>query len=176
MDGDAFDADLLGQARDFHGHDAVFIPAGANLDGHRDSHGGTHGAENLLETLQIAQQSRAAALDHFSRGAAEVDVHDVEAKLFDHPRGARHDLGVGAKQLAGDRMFVRLKEKITRCAGGVARDALGAREFRHDQSAAAEAANHAAKDGVGHSGHGREDRAWGDQFVANRIRRGKHFL
>ena len=80
-------------------------------------------------------------------------------KLLDHPRGAAHYVGVGAKQLAGDRMLVRLKEKITRRAGGVARDAFGAREFGHDEAAAAEAANHAAKDRVGHSGHGRENRA-----------------
>ena len=81
MNGDAFDADLFGQARDFRGNDAVFIPSGANLDGHRNSHGGAHGSEDLLEPLQIAQQARAAALDHFSRGAAEVDVHDVEAQV-----------------------------------------------------------------------------------------------
>ena len=45
-----------------------------------------------------------------------------------------------------------------------------------DVAAAAEAANHAAKDRVSHSGHGRENRARGDELVANRKWRGEHFV
>ncbi len=64
-------------------------------------------------------------------------------------------------------MLVRLEEKIARGAGGVPRDALGAGEFGHDQAAAAEAADHAAKNGVGYTSHGRKDCRRGDVFVAD---------
>src|SRR5262249_5175417 len=61
---------------------------------------------------QFAQQSGAAALHYLFCGAAEIDVHCVVAEIFGDARCFGHDLGIRAKKLRGDGMFVFLKIKI----------------------------------------------------------------
>ena len=82
----------LGEFGDFDGDDGIFVPAGAELDGERDAHGGADGAENFAEEIEIAKEAGAAALDNFFGGAAEIDVDGVVAEVFDHFGGASHDL------------------------------------------------------------------------------------
>jgi len=71
-------------------------------------------------------------------------------------------------------MLVFLKIKIAQSFGGAARDAFGRSELGHEQTAATEAANDAAKEGVGDTGHGRQDGGGGDGQVANFEGCGKH--
>ncbi len=95
--GDGFDAEVFGHARYVYRDDGFFVPAGLGGAGHLhavdrgvvpagadlnrewDGNGAAHGGENFSQERQIAQQTRAAALHHFFRRAAEVDIDDVEA-------------------------------------------------------------------------------------------------
>jgi len=81
VDGDAFDADGFGEPGDVDRDDGIFVPAGAELDGQRNLYGGAHGAEDLLQQRQVAQQAGAAALDYFFGRAAEIDVDRVVTKM-----------------------------------------------------------------------------------------------
>ena len=145
----------------------LFVPAGANFDRERNADGGANGAEKNFEMRQIAQQAGAAALHDFFHRAAEIDVDMVEAEIFGERGGGSHHFRIGAENLRGDGMLVVVEIKIVQRAGGIAREAFGAGEFGHDQAAAAEAANHAAKDRVGDAGHGREDRGRANGAIAN---------
>src|ERR1039458_8634093 len=71
-------------------------------------------------------------------------------------------------------MLIRLKEKIPRGPRGIPRYTFGAGEFGHDQATTAEAADHPAKDRIGHTRHGCEDRCRNDVLVADRELRGEH--
>ncbi len=125
-------------------------------------HGGADGAENLPEQRHVAQQAGAAALDNFFGGAAEIDVHGVVAKVFDHAGGFGHDFRAGTEELRGDGMLVFLEIKIAQSLFCAAGDSFGAGEFGHEQAAAAEAADHAAEERVRHAGHGGEHRGGTD--------------
>src|ERR1700689_3146091 len=50
---------------------------------------------------------------------------------------------------------------------GISRQAFGAGEFGHDQSAAAQRTNYAAEDGVGDSSHRRQNRGGPNNSIAN---------
>src|ERR1700679_2420604 len=50
---------------------------------------------------------------------------------------------------------------------GISRQAFGAGEFGHDQSAAAQRTNYAAEDGVGDSSHRRQNRGGPNGSIAN---------
>src|SRR5277367_502337 len=107
--GDGFNAHAFGKFRDFDGHDGGFVPTGAQLDGERNADGGAHGAEDLLQKIEIAKQAGATAFHDFFGGTAEVDIHGVVAEVFDHLGGVGHDLGIGTEKLGGDGVFVFLK-------------------------------------------------------------------
>src|SRR5277367_3445763 len=107
--GDSFDAYAFGEFRDLDGHDGVFVPASAKLDRERNADGGAHGAEDLLQQREVAEQAGATAFHDLLGGAAEVDVHGVVAEVFDHFGGVGHDLGIGAEELRSDGVFVFLK-------------------------------------------------------------------
>src|SRR5271165_171983 len=107
--GDGLDTGRFGELRDLDGHDGGFVPAGAEFDGQRNAHCGAHGAENLFESREIAEEARPAAFHHFFGGAAEIDVHGVVAQVFHHFGGVGHDFRVGTKELRGDGVFVFLK-------------------------------------------------------------------
>src|SRR5271168_1225385 len=97
VDGHALDADAFGEFGDIDGDNGILVPAGAQLDGERDFHCRTHGAEDIFQQRQIAQESGAAALHDLFGGAAEVDVHGIETEVFDHLGGFGHDRGIRAK-------------------------------------------------------------------------------
>ena len=168
MDSDSLDANLLGQARHFDRDNGGFIPASADFDGQRDAYCRSHRAQDSLERFQIAQQTRAAALDHFFRRASQIDINEVETELLDHAGCARHYFRVSAEQLSRNWVLVRFKEEVARGPRGISRNAFSAREFGHDQAATAEAADHPAKNGVRHSGHRCEDRCRSDVFISDR--------
>ena len=119
-------------------------------------------AQDTLDQRKIAQQAGAAvAGHHFFHRASEVDVDDVEAHVLAIARGVGHHVRVGAEQLRGNGMLIRVEIEIAEGAGGLggARggdDAVGAGELRHDESAAALGADQAAEHGVGDAGHGRQ--------------------
>src|SRR2546421_5882816 len=160
-------ADAFGHFRDVDGNDGIFVPAGAELDGQRNFHGGADRLENIFEKRKIAEQTGAAALDDFFGGAAEVDVHGVVAKILYHFRGFGHDSGIRAEKLRGDGMLVFLEVEIAQSFRGAARDAFGAGELRHEQAAAAEPANDAAEERVRHASHRSENRGGTDGAGAN---------
>src|SRR5438034_9494001 len=60
MHGDGFHADAFGHFRDVDGNDGIFVPAGAELDGQRNFHGGADRLENIFEKLKLAEQTAAA--------------------------------------------------------------------------------------------------------------------
>ena len=106
--------------------------------------GRAHFAQQSLHQRQVAQQAGAAvALDHFIDRAAEVDIENVEAEILADARGVGHDGGVGAEELRGDGMLVRVEAQIFgQRLGGFAgaqggADAVRAGELGHDQPAAA---------------------------------------
>src|SRR5262249_53808301 len=97
-------------------------------------------------------------------------------KIFDHPSGISHHSGIAAEELSGDGVLVFLEIQIAKRFGGAARDALGAGELRHEQTAAAQAADDAAEKRVRHPGHGREDRGGRDRQIADFVTGGNHWL
>src|ERR1700691_6236046 len=123
---------------------------------------------------QITQQPRAAALHYFFYGAAQVDVHLIETQIFGERSGGSHHWRIGTENLRGDGMLVGVKVQIMQRARGIAGQAFGAGEFRHDQAARTERPNHAAKYCVGNAGHRRQDRRRTDHVVANFQFRGNH--
>src|SRR4029077_7248920 len=56
VNGYGFDARFLCQLGNVYGDDGVFVPAGAELDGERDFHRGTDGAEDFAEQWKIAKE------------------------------------------------------------------------------------------------------------------------
>ena len=73
-------------------------------------------------------------------------------------------------------MLVFLEEKVAQRLRRAAGDAFGAGELRHQQSAAAQPANHAAEQRVGDAGHGREHRRRPDGQVADLELFGNHLF
>jgi hypothetical protein len=59
-------------------------------------------------------------------------------------------------------------------AGRIARESFGAGELGHDEAAATQAANHAAKNGIRDAGHRREDRGGAYGATADCEFRRKH--
>ena len=174
VDGDGFDADALRHFRDVDRNNGIFVPAGAKLDSQRNFDGGADGLENIFEQREIAQQTGTAALDDFFRRTTEIDVHRVVAQVFDHFCGFRHDGGISAEKLRRDGMLVFLEIEIAQSFFRAARDSVGAGELRHEQAAAAEAANDAAKECVRHPGHGGKNRGGEDGQIANLEARRNH--
>ena len=121
-----------------------------------------HLAQKPFDQRQIAQQSRAAvALHHFLHRAAEVDIDDIEAQILADARGVGHHRGIGAEELRGNGMLVRLESQVFQGAGGLVRaqrgaDAVRTGELGHDEPASAQIADKAAEYGVGDARHGRE--------------------
>src|SRR5258708_2504521 len=108
-------------------------------------------------------------------GYDAVDINlGVIAEILDHLRGFGHDGWIRAEELRGDGMLVFLKIKIAQSFLGAARDAFGAGELRHQQAAAAKAANDAAKKRVRHTSHRRKHRGGADAQVANLETRRNH--
>ena len=168
MNGDCFDAGLLGHLGDVNCDDIVLVPAGTNFDRERDSDNGANGAEENFEMRQVAQKARAAALDDFFHRTAEIDVHVVEAEILGEGGGGSHHFGIRAEDLRGDGMLVVVEIKVVQGASGIAREAFGAGEFGHDEAAAAETADYAAEDSIGNAGHRSEDGSRANDAIANR--------
>jgi hypothetical protein len=94
---------IFGQARQADRHEFPVVPAGAELDGERNGDGRAHLAQQQFDQRQVAQQAGAAVAPHdFVHGAAEIDIHHVEAQILADARGIGHDRGVGAEQLRAD--------------------------------------------------------------------------
>jgi hypothetical protein len=109
MNSDSLHADRFGHARDIDGDDVLVVPPGAHFDGQGDADRGTHAAEDDFELAEVAQQTGASALDDFFRGAAQVDVHDIEAQGFDRGSGSSQSSGIGAEELRGDGVLAGLE-------------------------------------------------------------------
>src|SRR5689334_19855541 len=71
-------------------------------------------------------------------------------------------------------MLVFLEIEIAESFFRAASDTLGAGELRHEQAAAAQAANDASEKRVRHAGHGSKDRCGADGQVANLEARWNH--
>ena len=180
MQGDGVEAAIFGEFGHGDGHQVVIAPAGAVLHGERDGDGGADLAEHTLHQGQIAQQAgTAVALDHFVDRAAEVEIEDIEPEVLADTRRFGQDRGVGAEELGGDGVLVRVEAEISLqgligLTGFERRaDTVGAGELSHDQAAAAEVANETAEDGIGHAGHGGEDGCRREGYRADRKLCGK---
>jgi len=77
-----------------------FIPAGAEFDGERDTHGGAHNVKNFAEQIEVAEKAGAAALDDFFGRAAEIDVDGVVAEVFHHFAALAMTSGLAPKSCA----------------------------------------------------------------------------
>src|SRR4029077_10881060 len=121
----------------FNGYDALLIPAGARLDRKWDLHGTADHAQQLFERSKIAQQPRTSALNYLFRRTAQIDIDYVEPEILYKLRGVCQNSSIGAKQLGRDRVLVRLEVKVVHDSRCLPRYAFRAREFRHDQPAAA---------------------------------------
>ena len=149
------------------------VPAGAILHREGNGDGLAHLAQQPLHQRQVAQQPGAAvALHHLIDRTAEVDVEDVEAQVLAHAGGIGHDCRIGAEQLRGDRMLLRIEGQVLQGAGGFlaaagGADAMRAGELGHDQAAAAQSADEAAEDGVGDAGHRRQHGGGSNGYAAD---------
>src|SRR5581483_7736580 len=118
--------------------DRFVVPARADLDGHRDRDRVFDGEQNFFELRQVAEQVRsAAAVDHFFRGAAAVDVHEIRARFLGYFRGPAHAHFVVTEDLDRNRALFLRKAHHLVGAHIAAREALDADEFGDDQANAA---------------------------------------
>jgi hypothetical protein len=168
MQGHCLQAAILGHARQIYADDFGVVPAGAELHGEGNLHCPAYLAEDPFDQRQVAQQSgTAVALYHFLRRAAEVQVHQVEAEVFDQARGIGKHCGIAAEQLRRDGMLVVIEMQVAAAHAAVAEHAVGGSELGHDQPAAAEIADEAAENRVGNAGHGGQNRSRRQRHRAN---------
>ena len=111
------------EARQAHRHQFPVVPAGAELDGQRNGDGRAHFAQQPLHQRQVAQQPGAAvALHDLINGAAEVEIHNIEAQVLADARGIRHHRRIGPEQLRRDGPLHGVEGQILQQrAGGLAR-------------------------------------------------------
>ena len=91
-----------------------------------------------LNARQVAQQARAAVrADHSLGRAAQIQIHQVEAGLFDNPRRLGQRLGIGSEELRADGVFVVVEGQIALAlALPHPGQAISRGEFGHQQPAA----------------------------------------
>jgi hypothetical protein len=169
MQGHRLQSAVLGEARHVYRHQLVVVPSGAKLHGEGDRNRRPDLGENPFHQAQVAEAAGAAiALGDLAYGAAEVDIEDVESQVLADGGGFGHHVRIGAEKLRGDRMLFGSKCQIFQRPGGLflprrCAYAVRAGEFRHDEAATAQAADEAAKNRVGDTGHGGEDRRRSDR-------------
>ena len=108
---------------------------------------------------RLAHQAAAGVvLRDLRHRAAHVDVDDVGAHLLDDARGFGHLRGLAAEDLNRDgTLFLGVFGVLER-AIDAANQAFAADHFGHHEPAAALALHQAAKRGVGHARHRRDDK------------------
>ncbi len=147
-------AAVLDQFCDLDAIDRIVIPAGSNLDGHRDCDGAFDFGQYLFELRQVAQQvGSAAAVNHLSGWAAAVDVDEISAGFLSDLGGPAHADFVIAEDLNRDRALFSLEAHHVMCAHISARQAFDADELGDDQAQTAALLGYAAKWRIGHSRH-----------------------
>ena len=94
VDRDRVGAALLAGPRHVRHVDLVLVPAGAQLDRHRDGDGALHGRDEPAELRGLAQQARpqAPARDLVDRAAA-VEVHEARPARLREPGALDQGLG-----------------------------------------------------------------------------------
>ena len=128
----------LRQPRQLHAHNAVIVPSHAKLHRERNRHRRSHPLKDARNQRQVAQQSTAAVAAHNPfRRASQVQIHNVEARIFHNARRLRQCLWIGAEQLRRDRMLVFVVGQVPLALRFAhARQAVRRCKFRHDQPAA----------------------------------------
>ena len=98
---DGVQAAVLSEFRQRHADDVGVVPAHAELDREGDGDSGAHALEDDLDEREIAQQAGAAvAADDAFRGAAEVQVDEVEAGVLADAGAFGERFGIGAEESA----------------------------------------------------------------------------
>ena len=97
----------LRHSRQFDADNLFLVPAHAELYGEGNCDRLAHGAKDLADLGQVAQQSRAAvAANHALGRASQVQVDGVEARLLHNARSIGKRLRIGPEQLRTNRMLV----------------------------------------------------------------------
>ena len=107
MHGQCLDAGLFGDRGDAHGVAVRRIPAGADLQGHRDIDGRDHGIENATDQRLVLQQGgpRHEVADLLRR-TPHIDVDDLGTLRRVETGGIRHHGRIGAGDLHGNRFVL----------------------------------------------------------------------
>ncbi len=140
--------------------DARVVPTGADLHRHGNSNGFDDGGHHRSQVIRRAEQlSPPAPPHHFRRRTAAVDVDDVGAGLFDHPRSEHHSIEIGTEDLDRDGSLTREEAEHAEGLRVLPRESFCRDELTHQQTdrVAAAVLDHAAKRGIGHAGHRREN-------------------
>jgi len=137
MQRDRVQAGLFGKSRQVDADNMVIIPAHAELHGEGNRHRRTHRFENLSDQWQIAQQTAPAVARYYALcRAAEVQVHHVEAGVFDNSCRIGKRCGIRPEELCRNRMLVVVKGQVALALRlPHAREAVGGSEFGHDEPA-----------------------------------------
>ncbi len=163
VDRDHLSAAVLDQARDVDTVDQVVVPAGADLDRHRDRDDFADAAQDLLELRQVLEEVRPASAAHDALGrTAAVDVENVGAGLLDDLGSLDHSRGVVAEDLDRDRTLLGKKPQHPVRLEIAARQTFDAHELGDDQPDAAEFLDEPAERRIGDARHRRENQVWRD--------------
>ncbi len=151
-------AGQLHQPRHHRRVDVILVPPGAHLHGHGNPDGLRHRRHDGRGQLGLAHQAAPGIVPgDLGHGTAHVDVHVVGAQALDDPRGPRHVVGVAAEDLHGNRTLFFGVLGVLEGAIDASGHRLRADHLGDDKAAPALALHQAAKRGVGHARHGREN-------------------
>ncbi len=180
MQRDGLQAAIFGQLGHRHGHQFVIAPAGAELHGERDGDGGAHLAQQ--RSTSGRSRSRPEPPLHFTTlltGQPKLMSRISKPRSWQTRAASAMTVGSAPKSCAemgcssGSKAEVALQGLVGLAGFERRADAVGAGELGHDQAAAAEIADEAAEDGIGHAGHGREHGGGREGYRADRKLCGK---
>jgi len=118
VEGDGVEAAVFGEAGELDADDLCVAPSHAELDGEGNGDGGADGFEDGFDEREIAQQAGASvATDDALGGAAEIEIDEVEAVVFDDAGGFCEGGGVGSEELGGDGVLVVVVGEVTLALG-----------------------------------------------------------
>ena len=148
--------DMPGQLRRV---DLPVVPPLAHLHRDGDGHRLRHRRDDLRGVRRLAHEAAArVVLGDLRHRAAHVDVDDVGAHLLDHARRFGHPRRLAAEDLDGDGPLLFGVLGVLERAIDAAHQPLAADHLGHDEAAPTLALHQAAKRGVGHTRHGRDDK------------------
>ena len=127
MDSHRRRAGLLRDPGDLHGIYMIVVKTFADLYCHRLLYGLHNSTDNLVHQFRILHQGRTfAVFHHFRNRTAHIDIQYGKGTLFDPFRHLAHDLRIGAEELQGHRLFVRMNFQQALCIPVIVVDCLGA--------------------------------------------------